>query len=244
MAAKKKNGFDIQRENFMRNTYVEEKVPPAPFNENFLKNVSKVSNASVNPSERLDYNDLKEFINKFEIGGGVPFDDPAVVEKYMGKNIRLIMGFIEVRRFLYLICIGAIKNLTIEEFAKCILSPSRKKQMAICEVIDLLNDYMDAKLVKNHRLNAKSDSSRPDYTMHAQKILELTEDGKALVNKIVMSLPKEDKDLLDNAVIRRQLYVERMRKTSSFGTASKGDRKFSDETYDVIERMKKLLAKG
>jgi hypothetical protein len=244
-AEKKSNGIVAKRQAglkiMMGNT---DTVDPKPFNPNFMNNGVKAV-SEVNPQDRMMRDELQEFINKFELFKGIPFDDQAVIDKYFHRNVQIILGFIEARRFIYLMCIDRIKDLTINEFAKYVIGPSRKNDVPINDVIDLITELMYSGIVKNHRLTPnEGETGRKDYSIHGDKKLELTDDGKLIVFKIDNLLSSLDKDLIMNAITRRQMLIERMRKEEKEKaklTMAKS-RGFSNDTLCILDKMKKLLS--
>lgn len=219
---------------------------PSPFNPNFM-NIVKPASGEIDPMERMNQEELQTFIDSFELYGGKEFDDPGVTKRYFGKISQQVLGLIDGRKLIYLSCINKIPGITIEEFLTGVMSPTRKNQVAYVEAIELLSEWMYAGLVKNHRLTPEEkESGRKEYSMHGNKKLEMTDEGKQLLNKIesiLFSVSPITNNRIYNAVIRREMFIERLRTEKKVIKKEEKQTRFNKETYDAVAKMKELLGR-
>lgn len=217
-----------------------EKIDPPPFNPGFMNNVSE-STDIINPNERMTKDELKDFIDNFKPYSGQVFDDPAVNDTIFSKVSKLFLGMIDGRVLVYLTCIDKISDLTIDEFTEGVMSPTRKHQVVVSETIDLIAEWMNAGILKGHRLTPnEGPTGRKDYSIHGEKKLELTDSGKKFLFVIHSSLPRMDEDMVMNAVVRREMYIQRLRKGEK-KKVRKEKMMFSEDSINAIAKMKKLL---
>lgn len=219
-----------------------EKIEPPPFNPGFMDNLSESTDV-VNPNERMTKDELKDFIDNFKPYSGQMFDDPVVNDTIFSKVSKLFLGMIDGRVFVYLTCIDRINDLTIDEFTEGVLSPTRKHQVVVSETIDLIAEWMNVGILKGHRLTPnEGPTGRKDYSIHGEKKLELTENGKRFLFVIHSILSRMDEDMVMNAVVRREMYIQRLRKEDR-KKVKRGKEKmmFSEDSIDAIAKMKKLL---
>lgn len=203
---------------------------PTPFNPNFM-NIVKPMSGEIDPMERMNQEELQTFIDSFELYGGKEFDDPGVTKRYFGKISQQVLGLIDGRKLIYLSCICKIPGITIEEFLIGVMSPTRKNQVAYVEAIELLSEWMYAGLVKNHRLTPEEkESGRKEYSMHGNKI-----------ESILFTVSPITNNQIYNAVIRREMFIKRLRTEKKVVKKEEKQTRFNKETYDTVAKMKELL---
>ncbi len=221
------------------------KEKPSPFNPNFLNGSKNTATDEVDPLERMTRDELETFINKFKMYEGKDFDDPDVEKKFFGKTSKQVLGLIDGRRLIYLSCINRIAGITIEEFLYYVIGSTRKNQPPYSEAIELITDWMYSGLVKNHRLTPEEgESGRKEYSCHGSKKLEMTEEGKQFLSKTETMLFSASPLLynqINNAVIRREMLIKRMRKEEKETKKKDKSTIFSQDTYDTVAKMKELL---
>jgi len=244
-AEKKSNGNVARRQaDLKRMCGSVDTQEPKPFNPNFM-GVNPVKNTEINdPKEKMMRDELETYINNFVPYSGQDFDDSGVINRFFVQRSNPVLGIIDGRRMICLMCIDRIKDLTIEEFTEGVVGPARSNPVTVCSQVDIIADWMAGGIVVNHRLTpAEKESGRKDYTPILDKKLELTADGRQLLFKMESLLDDLTRNLLIDAVTRRDIYIQRLRAEKKNKQKAKKSRQlFSEDNMSAIAKLKELLA--